>query len=164
MFAILSTTTNAQTRRRSTARRGASSKAADKSKSAADIKAGAAQISTQLKTMIHFVYLYGGVVKGIAAIDAAASRNEASQPTIAQNNQSKARVRDSIKNVREGLDKLESDFRFHPVLRNYYQYLDGVARTGEAAENQAAANHFDEAGRLLLKVIDQLTDALAAMR
>jgi hypothetical protein len=35
---------------------------------------------------------------------------------------------------------------------------------GEAAENQAAANRFDEAGRSLLKAVDQLADALAAMR
>jgi hypothetical protein len=66
--------------------------------------------------------------------------------------------------VREGLDKLESDFRLSPTLMSYYSYISGTALLGETAENLAAANRFDEAGRTLLKVVNQLSDALAVMR
>ena len=45
---------------------------------------------------------------------------------------------------------------FNPALSSYFPYLSGVARTGETAEAQAAANRFDEAGKSLLKIIDQL--------
>jgi uncharacterized phage infection (PIP) family protein YhgE len=162
MLTVLSTNATSQTKRRSsTARRANAAKAATE-KSAAEIKAGAAQVAAQIKTMTHFAYLFGGIAKGIESVDQAAK--EASATAIAQNERNKTKVRESIRSVREGLDKLESDFRFNPALQSYYPYLAGVARTGETAENQAAANRFDEAGRSLLKIIDQLADALAAMR
>jgi hypothetical protein len=66
--------------------------------------------------------------------------------------------------MREGLDRLESDFRSNPALKSYYPYISGVAIMSETAENQAASNRFDEAGRSLLKVVSKLSDALAAMR
>ena len=162
MLTVLVADSSSQTRR-SPARRGAGAAKADAEK-AADLKAGAAAIAAQIKTMTHFTYLLGGVVKGIESVDQAVGKNEASPTAREQNERNKARVRDSLRSVREGLDKLEGDFRFHSTLKNYYQYLNGVARAGELAENQAAANRFDEAGRTLLKVIDQLTDALGAMR
>ena len=164
LLAGLVADSHAQTRRRSPARRTTSATKAEAEKKAADLKSGAAEVATQLKTMTHFAYLLGGVVKGIEAVDQAVGKNEASPAAREQNERNKARVRDSIRSVREGLDKLESDFRLHPTLRNYYQYLNGVARAAESAENQAAANRFDEAGRTLLRVMDQLADALAAMR
>lgn len=161
---VLSTNATSQTRRRSSAARRASAAKAASEKSSAEIKAGGAQVAAQIKTLTHFVYLLGGIVKGIESVDQAVSKHEASSTTMEQNERNKAKVRESIRSVREGLDKLESDFRFNPALKSYYTYLAGVARTGEAAENQAAANRFDEAGRSMLKAIDQLADALVALR
>jgi hypothetical protein len=106
----------------------------------------------------------GGIAKGIEAADLAARNREASPAVVEQNERNKTRVRESIRNVRDGLDKLERDFRGDPGLKTYYQYLAGVAAIAETAENQAAANRFDEAGRSLLKAVNQLADALAAMR
>jgi hypothetical protein len=164
ILTILATSATAQTRRRSSAARRASTTKAGAEKSSAEIKAGSAKVAAQIKSLTHFVYLLGGIAKGIESVDQAISKKEASAAIIEQNRLNKAKVRDSIRDVREGLDKLESDFRFNPALKSYYSYLAGVARTGEAAENQAAAGRIDEAGRSLLKVIDQLADALVAMR
>jgi len=160
---IMSADVSAQTRRRTTPRRNASANRAAAEQSAA-VKAGAAKVATQIKTLTHFVYLYGGIAKGIASVDQAASQKEASPAAIEQNNRNKAKVRESITSLREALDRLESDFRFNPALSPYFPYLSGVARAGETAESQAAANRFDEAGKSLLQVIDRLADALAAMR
>jgi hypothetical protein len=108
--------------------------------------------------------LLGGIVKGIESVDQAALNHEASSIAIEQNERNKTKVRESLRNVRVGLDKIEADFRSKPALKQYYPHMAGVARIGEAAENQAAANRFDEAGRSLLKAVDQLAEALAAMR
>jgi cell division protein FtsB len=160
---IMSADVSAQTRRRTPPRRNASATREAAEKSAA-VKAGAAKVATQIKTLTHFVYLYGGIAKGIASVDQAASQKEASPAAIEQNNRNKAKVRESITSLREALDRLESDFRFNPALSPYFPYLSGVARAGEMAESQAAANRFDDAGKSLLQVIDRLADALAAMR
>lgn len=132
--------------------------------SAAEIQAGRERVAGQIKVLTQFLYLFGGITKGIEATDLAARNGEASPTAIEQNERNKAKVRESIRNVRAGLDELEAAFRNKPALRTYYPRLSGVALTGEAAETQAASNRFGESGRLLLKAVGQLADGLAAMR
>lgn len=151
----------AQTRRRT----GSSSKSAAASqKSAQVLRDGATRVADQLKTLTRFIYILGGVAKGIEAADAAARRKEASPAIIEQTEKSKATVRASLQSVREGLDRLELNFRTTPELNRYYMQLAGSAAGAATAESQAAANQFDRAGRTLLDVVNRLTDVLLAMR
>ena len=161
---LLSTTASSQTRRRAPRRSTTASKAAAE-KSSAEVLAARGRVAAQIKTLSQFLYLYGGIAKGIESADLATRSGEASQVASQQNDRTKARVKESIRNVREGLDRLEADIRFgSDAVKNYYPYISGVARTAEMAESQAAANRFDEAGKSLLKAVNQLTDALTAMR
>ena len=160
---LLSTTTLAQTRRRAPKRKAPVSKPVVE-KPSAELQAGRERISSQVKTLSQFLYLYGGIIKGIESADQAARSGGSSSIAAEQNERIKARVKESIKNVREGLDKLEADFRSNADLKSFYPYISGVARIGETAEAQAAANRFDEAGRSLLKAVNQLADALTAIR
>ena len=130
----------------------------------AEIQAARERVAAQIKVLSQFLYLLGGITKGIESADVASRNREASTFAIEQNERNKAKVKDSLRNVREGLDKLETDLRSNPKLRSYYPYVSGLARIGEMAESQAAANRFDEAGRSLIKAVNQLTDALAAIR
>jgi hypothetical protein len=126
--------------------------------------AGATKVAEQIKLMTRFVYLLGGVANGIAAVDEAARRNEATPQLVAKNQQDKALVKTSIQGFREGLDKLEIEFRTTPDLQPYYIKLAGSAAGAARAEEQAGANQFDPAGRTLLTVINRLTDVLVIMR
>jgi hypothetical protein len=125
---------------------------------------GATRVADQIKILTRFIYLLGGVAKGLEGVDDAARRNEASPAVMEQAQRNKVTVRESIKSVREGLDKLEIDFRTTPDLQRYYIKLAGVAASAATAEEQAAANQFDRAGRTLLEVVNHLTDVLLAMR
>ena len=162
IITVLSTTAPSQTKRRTAPKRSTSKAAAEQS--SAEMKAGRVRVAAQIKTLTQFLYLFGGIAKGIESADQATRSGEISSIAIEQNERNKAKVRESIRNMREGLDKLEADFRFNPTLRTYYSYMAGVARLGESAENQAAANRFNEAGRSLLNAAGQLADALALMR
>ena len=126
--------------------------------------AGATRVADQIKLMTRFIYLLGGVTSGIAAVDEAARRNEASPQLLQTNQQNKVTVKNSIQGFRVALDKLETDFRATPDLQPYYIKLAGSASGAATAEEQAAANQFDAAGRTLLNVINRLTDVLLAMR
>lgn len=162
---LLNSPATSQTRKRSVPRRSnANAKKPAASKPTPEMQAGRDRLAGQIKTLTQFLYLLGGITKGIEAADLATRNREASSASIEQNERNKTRVRESIRNVRDGLDKLERDFRSDAGLKTYYQYLAGVAAIAETAENQAAANRFDEAGRSLLKAVNQLADALAAMR
>ena len=152
-----------QTRRRSTGSRTSSTAAATQRVSQART-AGAQRVADQIKLMTRFVYLLGGVTSGIAAVDEAAKRNEATPELLQRNQQNKATVKTSIQGFREGLDKLEVDFRNQPELQPFYIKLAGSAAGAATAEDQAASNQFDAAGRSLLNVISRLADVLVIMR
>ena len=125
---------------------------------------GAQRVADQIKHLTRFTYLLGGVASGIAAVDEAVRRNEAPPALVQKNQQSKVTVKTSITGFRESLDKLEIDFRAMPELQPYYIKLAGVAAGAASAEEQAAANQFDRAGRTLLDVVGRLADVLVIMR
>ena len=150
-----------QTRKRSAAK---SARSTTPVKASEVQREGAARVAEQIKILTRFIYLLGGVAKGLEGVDDAARRNEASQAILDQSKRNKATVRSSIQSVREGLDKLELDFRTTPELQRHYQKIAGVALEAANAEDQASANQFDKAGRTLLEVVNHLTDALLEMR
>ena len=126
--------------------------------------AGATRVADQIKFLTKFIYLLGGVASGIASVDEAARRNEAPPAILQKNEQSKVTVKSSITGFRESLDKLEVDFRATPELQPYYIKLAGVASGAANAEQLAATNQFDAAGRSLLGVVNRLADVLVIMR
>ena len=156
------TSTQAQTRKRSTSTRSGTAAAAAQRAAQARLQ-GATRIADQIKLLTKFTYLLGGINNGIAAADEEIRRNQASPAIVQSNQQNKARVKSSIQGFREVLDKLEIDFRATPELQPYYIRLAGVAAGAATAEEQAAANKFDEAGRSLLNVVGRLTDVLLVM-
>lgn len=151
-----------QTRRRSTPRR--PTQAQTQARVTQVRTAGATRVADQIKHLTRFIYLLGGAASGIAAVDDAVRRNEAPPNIVQKNQQDKLLVKTSIANFREGLDKLEIDFRATPELQPYYIKLAGVAAGAARAEEEAAANRFDAAGRSLLTVVSRLTDVLVVMR
>jgi len=163
---LLSTAAFSQTRSRTTTRRSTSSgktPKASEQQAAADARtAGATKVADQVKNLTKFLYILGGVAKGIEDIDA--RRSEAPPSALQKNEQNKAAVKSSLENVRVGLDQLEIYFRSTPGLQGYYVKLAGSASGAANAEAQAAAGHFDQAGRTLLGVVNRLTDVLVLMR
>lgn len=150
-----------QTRRRSSRTPPAQSSA---QKVAAARTAGATKVAEQIKLMSKFIYLLGGVANGIATVDEAVKKNEASPAIVQANQQSKAVVRKGFQDFRESLDRLETEFRSQPELQPFYIKLAGSAAGAAKAEELAAAGQYDAGGRTLLTVINRLADVLVVMR
>ena len=157
-------TAAAQTRARTTSKKGTQPKTSLPPVNPAAKSDGAMKVANQIKNLTRFLYLLGGVAKGIEQVDEAVRKNEASPAVVQQNNQNKETVKTSLQNVREGLDQLEIYFRGTPELQVYYLKLAGSASGAAAAEDQAATGHMDQAGRTLLGVVNRLTDVLLVMR
>lgn len=156
-------TVNSQTRKRtaskSTRTAGAAAKGAEAQRE------GAKRVADQIKVLTRFIYLLGGVAKGLEAFDNDAARGtQTPQAVIDQVKKNKQTVRSSIQSVRDGLDALELHFRTTPELQRYYIKLAGSAAGASNADDLAAANQFDRAGRTLLDVVNRLTDVLLEMR
>src|SRR5689334_398634 len=93
-----------QTRGRSSRQRPAPKTTAAQTTSATRT-AGATRVADQIKLMTKFMYLLGGITSGIAAVDEAVRRNEATPQVVQDNQTHKARENRSIQDLREGLDK-----------------------------------------------------------
>jgi hypothetical protein len=162
---LLSTAVFSQSRSRTTKRpapTAKTTKTAEEQAVALARTTGATKVADQIKNLTRFLYLLGGVAKGIEEFDA--RRSEASPAGLQKNDQNKAAVKTSLENVRVGLDQLEIHFRSTQGLEGYYLKLAGSASGAATAESQAAAGRFDQAGRTLLGVVNRLTDVLLAMR
>ncbi|MCA1573830.1 MAG: hypothetical protein LC770_04680 [Acidobacteria bacterium] len=64
-------------------------------------QAGATRVADQIKSLTRFLYLLGGVAKGIEAVDDAARRKEASPAVLEQAKRNKDTVRMSIQSIRD---------------------------------------------------------------
>lgn len=162
LLVLLSAPAASQTRRRSAQKKPSTSFA---EKQQAEIRAGREQIAAQVKNLTQYLFLFGGISKGIEIAERAKNNRDESVAAMSpeQLAQSKAKVKDSIAGVRAGLDQLESTFRLNPVLQSYYPTLAGVAKIAQTAETQAAASNFDQAGRSLIAAVNKLIDALTAL-
>jgi hypothetical protein len=151
---------SAQTRSRQTGKHPPAKTTTSTAAAAAAVKTeGATRVANQIKNLSTFLYLLGGVVHGIEAIDASAKPGEVS-PT---NEKNKTQLRASFSDFRVGLDALEVHFRNTPELQPYYVKLVGTASGAADAEAQAKAGQFNQAGKTLLGVVGRLADVLVAM-
>ncbi len=157
----LSINADAQRRRSKSSRSKAA--AAARAKNAADLKKGAKDVGIQLMNVTKFVYVLGGVARGIEDIDKEVKAGKASREVAEKNQQFKADVIRSIRALRAGLVKLDTDFRAKTALRRYVVNLQNVMPYSARAEDLAAAGRFNDAGKELLLVIETLTDTLVAM-
>ena len=153
----------AQTRSRTTSsssqRRGRTPSSA--STPGGDVSAGADRVAEQIKSLAQFLYLYGPISRDLASNEAASAQGGAQSETVQRN---KAKLQDAFRNYKARMDELETMFSASSDLRRFYPKLLGVADAAATAEEQVAANRYDQAGRYLLEVLSRLTDVLAGMR
>ena len=150
-----------QTRTRRSSPSKTTAPAADTAAIAARTEA-ANKVANQIKNLSAFLFLLGGVARGIEQIDIT-SKNDSSSTVVQQNEQNKIKLRSTFTDFRVGLDALEIYFRSTPGLQSYYLKLAGSASGAADAEALANQGQFDRAGRTLLGVVSRLTDVLVIM-
>jgi len=128
-----------------------------------EIKTGAEKVSTQIKNVTKFIYVLGGVARGIEDIDKEAKAGKISKPVVDKNTQYKQNVIQSIRNLRAGLAALEVEFRTKPSLKPYLVNIQGISDMSGVSEDQALGGQFTQSGKTLLLVVEKLSDTLAAM-
>jgi hypothetical protein len=128
-----------------------------------EIREGAEKVSIQLKNVSKFVYLLGGIARGIEDIEKEAKGGKVSRATLDKNQTYKQNVIASIQGLRAGLIQLEADFRVKPKLKLYLQSIQGITEISGKAEDQATNGEMVNAGKTLLQIIEKLTDTLVAL-
>ncbi len=126
----------------------------------ASAQSDAQKVSNQVMNVTRFLYLLGGIAKGIEDLDKDQRANQAARQ---QNTENKRTVVQTIRNLRAGLAALEVEFRTKPTLRRFLPKIQGVADLTGEAEDLAVAGRFSDAGRPLVGVVEKLADTLVAM-
>lgn len=121
------------------------------------------KVGNQIKNLAQFILLMGNTVPVIQQLEASNNAGNASQSTRAQAETGKKSLVSAITIFKNAMATLEDEFRANPLLRPYIAQLEGVSDYAATAEKQAAAGQFNQAGRSLLSVINQLTDVLREM-
>lgn len=110
-------------------------------------------LNAQVKDLTRFLYLYGRVSK-----DLELTGTQANSTDVAA--KGRASIVQSIRDLRDRLDNLEGQFRFTKGLETKYRLVQGVSRRADEAARLAEAGRFDQAGRALVELSNQLADAL----
>lgn len=129
----------------------------------ADVKAGAAKVSIQIKNVSKFVYNLGIIGRSIEDLDVEIKAGKASQKGIDTNTRNKQAVITGLKNIQAGLAALEVEFRTKPGLRAYLLKIEGITALCGQSEDYANTGQFLASGRPLLTLIEKLSDTLEAM-
>ena len=130
-----------------------------------DVRAAREKVSNQQANIGAFLERLGPIAQAIEAVDTEAKTNakNVKQESITDNEAAKQKVISAIRNLREGMVKLESEFRVKPVLKKYLPNIQGISELAGQAETSAIAGKFVAANTPLRSVQQKLTDTLAAM-
>lgn len=128
-----------------------------------EIKTGAEKVSIQIKNVTKFIYLLGGVARGIEDADKEAKAGKLSKLVVDKNTEFKGKVITSIRDLQAGLAALEVEFRTKPGLKPYLLQINGITDLSGQAKDLATSGRFTDSGKVLLLVVEKLSDTLVAM-
>ncbi|MEO7659143.1 MAG: hypothetical protein ABIV48_05970 [Pyrinomonadaceae bacterium] len=130
---------------------------------ALDVRAARVKVSNQLANVTQFVDKFGPVAQALEARDAEQDTRRLSKQELDRNAADRDKVANSVRNLREGMVKLESEFRVKSVLKKYLPSIQGIGELAGQAETSAIAGKFVAANTSLRTVQQKLNDTLSAM-
>jgi len=128
-----------------------------------DVRAARVKVSNQLANVTDFVSKLGPVARAVEALDAEAANSRINKKSLDENAGNKQKVIAAIRNLREGMIKLESEFRVKTALKRYLPAIQGISDLAGQAEDSATAGKFVSAIAPLRTIQQKLNDTLAAM-
>lgn len=128
-----------------------------------DVRAARVKVSNQLANVSAFTQRLGPIAQAIEALDVELKTRRLNKEAVDKNNADKQKVIAAIRGLREGMMKLESEFRVKSALKKYLPTIQGISDLAGQAETSAIAGNFVTANDPLRTVQQKLSDTLAAM-
>jgi hypothetical protein len=131
--------------------------------SASDVSKAKETVNNQIKNITRFVDLLGPIAQTVESTDKDAKTKKLDKKVLDDNAANKQKVITAIRNLRAGIEALESDFTNKPALRKFLLKIQGISALGAQSEELAKANRFTDSRKPWLAVVEKLTDTLSAM-
>jgi len=121
------------------------------------------QVAIQLHNVNVFVERMGPIAVAFETLDKDAAARRLKQSEIDAHNANKQKMVVAIRGIRDGLVKLETDFRARPALAQYLPRIQGISALSAQSEDHAIAGRFVAAKEPLRQVALKLNETLAVM-
>ena len=128
-----------------------------------DVRAAREKTDNQLENVKRFVDEYGPRADALELLDKAFATKTVSEAILTKHASNKKMTIQSIRNLRDGLTALESEFRTKPLLQKYLPTIKGITDLATQSEDLAIAGKFVAAKDPLRDIAMKLTDTLAVL-
>ncbi len=128
-----------------------------------DVRTAREKVEIQRDNVTGFADKLAPIAQSIEILDKAAAEKRLSKDEIARNEITKQKFTAIIRNVRNDLSILESEFRTKPTLQKYLANVEGITDMATEAEDLAIAGRFIDSKDPLREISKKLTDALAVI-
>lgn len=129
----------------------------------ADVTAAKEKVANQLHNVNIFVDIMGPVAISIEANDKDAAARRLKKEQMDANDLNKRKLIAAIRNLRDGLAALETDFRTKPILAQYLSKIQGISALSTQSEDSAIAGRFVAAKDPLRQIAVKLNDTLVVL-
>jgi hypothetical protein len=128
-----------------------------------DVRAARVKVSNQLYNLNVFLSRLGPIAQNIEAIDNDAKTKKLKKESIDQNEAAKQKVVSAIRNIKDGLMNLETEFKTKPALKKYLPTIQGITDLAAQAETSAVAGQFVASNAPLKTAQQKLNSTLSMM-
>jgi len=145
------------------ARKATAKKTTSKTIPPLDVRAAREKVDVQLSNVNDFVNKLGTIAQGLEVADADAKAGSLKPATAAKINAKKTEIVEAIRNIKQALGNLESEFRTKRILQKYLPSIEGITDLSAESEDLAITGKFVAAKDPLRQTAKKLSDTLAIM-
>ena len=128
-----------------------------------DVRVAREKVEIQRDNVNGFADRLTPIAQSIEVLDKAAAEGRLTPDAVAKNDATKQKFIVILRNIRNDLTMVESEFRTKPTLQKYLPNVKGVTEMALLAENEAIAGQFTASMKPLRDIVIKLTDALAVI-
>ena len=128
-----------------------------------DVRAARVKVSNQYSNVDQFITRMGPIAQSIEALDAESRTRKVAQSSLDLNKATKDKLLTAIKNMRAGIDSLETEFESKPSLKVYLTRIQGISDLAAQSENLAFTGKFVASGAPWRTILQKLNDTLTVM-
>lgn len=105
----------------------------------------------------------GPIASSIEALDNEARSRKIAKASADANETNKQKLLTAIKNMRAGIDALETEFETKPALKTYLPRIQGISELAAQSETLAFTGKYVSARDPWKTILQKLNDTLTAM-
>ncbi len=128
-----------------------------------NVRAAREKVEIQLANVKRFIDVLGPIAQDLETAGKTSGTGTRAQAANEKNEANKQKLISAIRNLRDGLQTLESEFRTKAELQRYLAKIQGITDLAARSEDSAIAGRFVAAKDPLRTVAQKLTDTLRTL-